>query len=270
MKINNRRKNSTYLDYQYGQVVSMDEENGVQQEKSPAIEEVEVKGKTIKLKPVYVVFSLLFGFIVCLIVFLNSYNSIALTGKTFAFLNSSFISATSYEKDYAANKKTEQMQNNGSNINILDFEGQKEYKKAKENASNLMKQISGYDSYFKGYYDTLKREVQTYRNNKSSYYIMNSSIKNLNKTVTYDYNNLLSSNFVDKEVKMLFVSRYKILISFLSEHENNFTKTSLLTDVNNLIIEDNNLNLQEYELLKQYLKEHGISYVCENNKIRIT
>ena len=71
-------------------------------------------------------------------------------------------------------------------------------------------------------------------------------------------------------MKMLFVSRYKILISFLSEHENNFTSSSLINNTNNLILEDNELNKQEYELLKQYLKEHGISYVCENNKIRIT
>ena len=248
----------------------MDEENGVQQEIPPIAEELDVKGKKIKLKPVYVLMALVCGILVCCFLLFNSYNSISSTTRVFDFLNSSYISVSSYNKNYETTKREEQIQSNGSSINIFDFESQKEYKKAKENATTSMNQISQYDEYFKGYYGTLKKEAQAYKNKKSSYYLMNSALKNFNKSVTYDYNRLMSSEFVDPDVKMLFVSRYKILISFLSSHESNFTASSLINDINSLIKEDNVLNLQEYECLKQYLKDNGISYVCENNKIRIT
>ena len=268
MKINNRRKKSAYLDYQYGEVVPIDEQQEFQDTTTPPIEDVEFRGRKISLTPFYVIFSLMLGLIICIFLFIQSYMSVTTTAKVFNFLGSGYISASAYNENYLENKKEEIM--NGSNkIHFLDFEGQKVYNTKKNDAKQLMENISTYDKYLMSYYNTLKTNIHAYRRGKSSYYIMNSSLESLTNTVTYDYNTLMKTEFSDDDIKLLFVSRYKILLSYLSEQTDNFTPSSLITATNKTISEDNKYNVQEYSQLKQYLKDNGISYICENNKIRV-
>jgi hypothetical protein len=272
-KITSRRKSTTFLDYQDGQVVSVEEDLKLKKEdeqKEPEMQEINIKGKTIEIKPFFKIATLVFGFLLCVYIVNHIYTGITLTGKVFAFLNSNYITASAYNNAYIEEQKTQQSQSGISSFNPLDFEGKKEYEKTQANAKILMEGISQYDQYLRKYYEDLKKSIITYKNGKSSYYLMNSSMENISKMVVYDYNNLLETTFEDQEIKRLFVSRYKILIAFLSSHIDNFTASKLVADTNQLIAEDNKLNLQEYELLKKYLKEHGVSYVYENNKIRIS
>jgi hypothetical protein len=273
MKINSRRKGSTFLDYQYGEVVPVDEDNQYQDkiegEPVPVKEEFEIKGKKIKARPLYVVISLLFGLFICYYLLMHSYTSITLTAKVFNFLGDSYITASAYNNNYIKEKEEELAEKGSSSLNIFDFEGQKEYNKKKDTAKHLMTQISTYDKYLLSYYNSLKTNINQYRSGKSSYYIMNSSLESLTNTATYDYNKLLSEPFPDENIKKLFVARYKIFLSYLSSQTNSFTPSSLVTKTNETIAEDNAYNLKEYEFLKQYLDSANISYICENNKIRV-
>ena len=272
-KITNRRKNTTFLDYQDGQVVSVEEDKTLQKEEEVEeellIQEVNIKGKSIELKPFFKIATFLLGFLLCIYLFNHVYTCVETTGKVFTFLHSHYISTTTYNNAYIENKKEQQVQNGLSSFNPLDFDGKKEYEKTKANATVLMGNISQYDSYLKSSYSSLRKSIISYKNGQSSYYLMNSSLENINKSVSFDYGRLLETDFANPEIKRLFISRYKILMSFLSSHINNFTAAKLIVDTNNLIREDNKLNLQEYELLKAYLEEQGISYVVEKNKIKI-
>lgn len=274
MKINNRRKGSTYLDFQYGEVVPVDEKNqyhdNIEGTVPPMKDEFEVKGKTIKVKPLYVFLAFAAGLIVCYFLLLNSYNSISLTAKVFDFLGESYITANAYDKNYRKEKEEALAQQGSDAIHIFDFEMQNKYNEKKNTAKHLMEQISTYDKYLLSYYNSLKSNIYQYRSGKSSYYIMNSSLESLTNTVTYDYNTLMAEEFANEEIKRLFISRYKILLTYLSGQINSFTPSSLITETNAAIVEDNQYNLQEYEILKAYLTQNNISYVCENNKIRVT
>ena len=175
-----------------------------------------------------------------------------------------------YDKNYRKEKEEALAQQGSDAIHIFDFEMQNKYNEKKNTAKHLMEQISTYDKYLLSYYNSLKSNIYQYRSGKSSYYIMNSSLESLTNTVTYDYNTLMAEEFANEEIKRLFISRYKILLTYLSGQINSFTPSSLITDTNAAIVEDNQYNLQEYEILKAYLTQNNISYVCENNKIRVT
>lgn len=274
MKINNRRKGSTFLDYQFGDVVPVDENNqyhdGIEGAVPPMKDEFEVKGKTIKVRPLYMLFTTAFGLVICYFLLLNSYNSITLTAKVFNFLSDSYITANAYDKNYREERDEALAEQGSDAIHIFDFDTKQEYKQKKETAKTLMGDITVYDKYLLSYYNSLKSSIEQYRSGKSSYYIMNSSLESLANNVTYDYNKLMSEEFPDDDIKRLFIARYKILLSYLSSQIDQFTSSSLITETNNAIAEDNKYNLQEYELLKQYLDKNNISYVCQNNKIRVT
>ncbi len=260
------------MDYQNGEVVSVEEDEQFAKEPDVAEEsfdEIVVRGKEIDLKPVFKILSLVFGFLLCIYLFNHIYVGMVGTSKVFGFLNSYYLSTSVYNQAYVDAQKEKQATEGINAFHPLDFDGKEEYKTSQENARALMSSITKYNQNLMSHYQTLKNSILSYSRGQSSYYLMNSSLKSIKKSVSSDYANLLKVEFADPEIKMLFVSRYKMLLAFLSSHTDNFTASKLLVDVNALIAEDNVYNLKEYELLKKYLTDQGIHYVYENNKIKI-
>lgn len=268
MRRNSRRKDSTFLDYKDGHIVAV----GNNEEQEPQDETIKVTGKTINTKIIFRIFSIVIGSVLCLTLFNYVYSSTNTTMKVFNFLSSAYSTTNRYNQSYLADKKETQLQkiqNGEAFINPLDFSGKKEYANAKKTATILTEELSMIDQNLLMHYESLKTSVVAYINGDKGYLATSSSLKNLQRAVKKEYDTFTQKQLNHKELFNTLNNRYELLLNFLKLNIDDFSRDTIGNNVNELIASDNELNILEYKILKEYLDDNGLLYIEENNQIII-